>query len=223
MRVWIPVLVVATMALFAGAPAQAQSLQSQVVSLQSKIDDLHSSLAPFSGEPVPGLRGFNVVLVQGDLKTSTSSDSVPAAAAKALADLKQFLPYKSYRLLDTQWTMGSGHLTSRLRGPENRDYDLELVTHKGASPDAPVAVSRFWLRDSDANALVAGAQAQRTPDLGRTNPFAWALGARAMIDTSFSMGLGETVVVGTSRLQGDTALVVLLTAVARDSSPRGGR
>ena len=38
---------------------------------------------------------------------------------------------------------------------------------------------------------------------------------RAIIDTSFTMDLGETVVVGTSRLQGDKALIVLLTAVPR--------
>lgn len=36
-----------------------------------------------------------------------------------------------------------------------------------------------------------------------------------VIDSSFRMNLGETVVVGTSRLQGDRALIVLLTAVAK--------
>jgi hypothetical protein len=37
---------------------------------------------------------------------------------------------------------------------------------------------------------------------------------RTVIDTSFTMDIGETVVVGTSRLQGDKALIALLTAVA---------
>ena len=36
-----------------------------------------------------------------------------------------------------------------------------------------------------------------------------------LIDTSFSMRLGETVVVGTSRVRGDKALIVLLTAVRK--------
>jgi hypothetical protein len=40
------------------------------------------------------------------------------------------------------------------------------------------------------------------------------MGRRAMIDTSFTMDIGETVVVGTSRLKGDKALIALLTAVA---------
>jgi hypothetical protein len=39
-----------------------------------------------------------------------------------------------------------------------------------------------------------------------------------VIDTTFSMDIGETVVVGTSRMRGgDKALIALLTAV-----PRGG-
>jgi len=41
-------------------------------------------------------------------------------------------------------------------------------------------------------------------------------GGRRIIDTSFSMDVGETVVVGTSRLGGgDRAIIALLTAVAR--------
>jgi len=39
---------------------------------------------------------------------------------------------------------------------------------------------------------------------------------RRIIDTTFSMDVGETVVVGTSRLGGgDRAIIALLTAVAR--------
>jgi len=226
-------------------------------------------------EPIPGLRGFSVVLVQGDLKTgATAGDSVPAAAAKALADLKDFLPYKSYRLLDTQWTMGSGHISGRLIGPEGRSYDLELETRKGTT-DAPVVVSRFLLHDDavvgpqgQRFGRVQGQQGQQAQQQGQgqpqsqgqqqgqqpqapqgarqgrgvlqlysapysavfqgnagvvsRGPFGFS-GSRALIDTSFSMDIGETVVVGTSRLQGDTALIVLLTAVSRSGTARSGR
>src|SRR5688572_910962 len=68
------------------------------------------------------LNGFSVVLVEGSTSGGTATEGVPAAAAKALADLKDFLPYKSYRLLDTQWTLGSGRMANRLRGPDGRDY-----------------------------------------------------------------------------------------------------
>jgi hypothetical protein len=44
---------------------------------------------------------------------------------------------------------------------------------------------------------------------------AGASSADAIIDTSFRMDVGETVVVGTSRLQGDKALIVLVTAVGK--------
>ena len=46
-----------------------------------------------------------------------------------------------------------------------------------------------------------------------------AVGRRPVIDTSFTMDIGETVVVGTSRLKGDKALIALLTAVAPTRSP----
>src|SRR6185503_8131903 len=42
--------------------------------------------------------GFSVVLVLGDSQGGGASESVPASAAKALADLKDFLPYRSYQL-----------------------------------------------------------------------------------------------------------------------------
>ena len=45
---------------------------------------------------------------------------------------------------------------------------------------------------------------------------AHAVVMRKLIDTSFNMDIGETVVVGTSRLGGgDRAIIALLTAVAR--------
>jgi hypothetical protein len=170
-------------------------------------------------EPVPGLRGFGVVLVQGDMQTGQSTADVPAAALKALNDLKDFLPYKSYKLLDSQWTIGSGRLTGRLRGPENAGYDFELQARRGE--DVPLVVSRFVLRSSDslqertAALQSRGRTSQTTGELPQARLFAELGLHRNLIDTSFSMDLGETVVVGTSRLQGNTALIVLLTAVKK--------
>jgi hypothetical protein len=65
-----------------------------------------------------------VVLVLGDLQggPAPASEAVPAAAAKALADLKDFLPYKSYRLLDAQWTTGTDRVTSSLRGADGKEW-----------------------------------------------------------------------------------------------------
>lgn len=41
-----------------------------------------------------------------------------------------------------------------------------------------------------------------------------------IMDSTFSIALGETVVVGTSRLNGDQALIALLTAAARPGVTR---
>ena len=53
-------------------------------------------------------RGFSVVLLLGEAQSAASGDGLPPAPAlrKALNDVKDFLPYKSYRVLDTQWLRG---------------------------------------------------------------------------------------------------------------------
>ena len=203
-------------------------------------------------------QGFSVVLVLGDTKPGSSADdSVPPAARKALADMRDFLPYKSYRLLDTQWILGSERATTRLRGVDEQEYQLTLR----ASP--PVAAKmRVTFQLQEPGAVESGAAeameyAQRKAQsaaetdrlrnleldlakmrerFGEKHPntlkveaqiaeakrhVAAADGAvitrgRSVIDTSFSMDIGETVVVGTSRLRGgDKALIALLTAVPK--------
>ena len=73
------------------------------------------------------------MLVLGDLQGGTTQDNVPPAARKALTDMKEFLPYKSYRLLDVQWTLccgggrGATPVVSRLRGADGHDYELTLA------------------------------------------------------------------------------------------------
>ena len=195
------------------------------------------------------LRGISVVLVEGDLSTVTANGSLPAAAAKALADMKDFLPYKGYRVLDTQWTLGSGKIAVRLRGTAGHEYDLELTSSYSdgtsrarmdaraelglvsaaavaGAPAAGVSITEFKLRE--ANPLInafgsfrgpAQGNPQQTepvaPRGGRVAAFPGGMGSGALIETAFRMDVGETVVVGTSRLQGDKALIVLLTAVAK--------
>jgi hypothetical protein len=239
---------------------------------------------PVQSNPFPGggvvatgslaPQGFSVVLVLGEMQGNGATDSVPAAARKALADMKDFLPYKSYRFLDTQWTLCCGRSpnANRLRGPDEQDYDLEL-SPSSTGPDGKVAV-RFILREPAASsaliesASAAGASeaaeqkravermearlktlresyteghpearrlqaeiAETESALNRERVRAQQLSAaqrgataarmasetrsnaRPIIDTSFTMDIGETVVVGTSRVKGDKALIALLTAV----------
>jgi FtsZ-binding cell division protein ZapB len=222
-------------------------------------------LTPAARTNMPAPQGFSVVLVLGEMQGSGTgaADNVPPAARKALVDMKDFLPYKSYRLLDSQWTLCCGHsmIATRLRGPEQQDYDLEL--DPGPSETSGKWNVRFSLREAasspvtatngvtgDRVATVAARRAEleakikqlkeryndnhpevrmlreqlaaldreqdqmRLEESARRYRIAAVAGKRrALIDTSFTMDIGETVVVGTSRLQGDKALIALLTAV----------
>ena len=237
-------------------------------------------------EPAPR-RGFNVVLLLGDMQDASGLDTVPVAARKALSDMKDFLPYKGYRLLDTQWVLASnaGPAITRLRGMEDQEFELELrasPAYQANSPAlSPTGISvRFFLREAsdgtpapasdsgrtalhpkelekaDATALEISReifQLERERDdlqivinkgrkqieVGAKDPYdvkrqeaqlaavtqriadlklslartSSKTAGRAVIDTSFRMDDGETVVVGTSKVKGGgKALIALLTA-----------
>ena len=146
------------------------------------------------------LLGYSIVLLLGETQGGTTTgEGLSAPARKALADIKDFLPYKSYRTLDTQWLAGAESSpndrsdTGRLRGPDNQEYDFQLWSlggrpHTRAFRLLPVA-----------------------PVTSLPNPLLNSV----LLNTTFDIYVGETVVVGTSRLQGDKALVVLVTAVPR--------
>jgi len=214
------------------------------------------------GSPRP--QAFSVSLVIGDMQAASAADNLPAAARKALTDVKDFLPYKAYRLLDSQWTLccgvprGDARIVSRLRGPEDQDYGVEIVpsnagsgkyyvhfslweprglerTENTASSPFPATVARERaelerqleeLRKTNGEnhpdvvrlrrrleSLDSQSAASHDAELARRT-LAASLPRRAVIDTNFTMDVGETVVVGTSRLKGDKALIALLTAVA---------
>jgi hypothetical protein len=243
-------------------PAGVVAQQAGTVVAAQGADRGRLTLAERAKLPAP--QGFSVVLVLGEMQGAGAADNVPPAARKALADMKDFLPYKSYRLLDAQWTLccGRSMIATRLRGPEDQDYDLEL--DPGASETSGKWNVRFSLREAlptsagRANAVpidrTAALDAQRAEletklrslkdRYNETHPEVQQLKSqiaalerqavevrkeetvrrygvaamagrhRALIDTSFTMDIGETVVVGTSRLQGEKALIALLTAVA---------
>jgi hypothetical protein len=211
------------------------------------------------------VHGFSVALVLGDLKGGASPETLPLGARKALADMRDFLPYKDYRLLDTQWILccgpskiGAG-ISGRLRGvrsaqhagSDEQMYAFTVTVLDVAGSQLSV---RFWMNDAaegkgfttkltDERAFdLALAQQEREieaqlmdarkrfsaehpaiKDLAmqlervkeQTRGSRIRSGKTAVIDSTFSMDLGETVVIGTSSLKGDKALIALLTAVRR--------
>jgi hypothetical protein len=199
------------------------------------------AFAPVPVDPKLGPQAFSVVLVVGEMANAAAVDNVPAAARRALNDMKDFLPYKSYRLLDTQWTLCCGReaIYSRLRGLDDQEYELNLqasLIQMSGSNVPTVDVRAFWLSESRGHptelaTLRKAVEARRrittsAPDEElRTLEAELAAASRrsssrTIMNASFRMAVGETVVVGTSRIQGDKALIALLTAVPPKGSAR---
>jgi hypothetical protein len=259
-----------------------------------------------------GIHGFSVVLVIGGTQAAANpadaardTGQVPEAARKALADMKDFLPYKRYQLLDAAWilccTSNTTQVSGKVRGPDGRDY-LYTVDPDGVvgskltlrfmmrevvnsitssmNVDRLSATARVELGRQHAEAYreldearlqlrttkqrfdvgtatpseVEGATArarraeQRVADLanilnsdndrrfsgvsaeGRGSVAAGGRGGgargpatafgRETIDSSFSISPGETVVIGTSRINGDQALIAILTAATKPGAGR---
>ena len=263
-------------------------LQSMLAAQQPAPGGQQAPPAAKRSESRSVAQGFSVVLVLADLQASAAPDDVPPAARRALADMKDFLPYKSYKLLDAAWILGQGTsgTVTRLRGPEEQEYELRMSTspvggrttpepaESGRFPGGTVFV-RFTLNEAVGSEAahveaVLAAEARRSAETTRAtqqreeeivrleaelraaeqqknetrakelrtalararNRSASGRGGQApreyarrlvgpVIDTSFNMDVGETVVVGTSRLKGNSrALIALLTAVpAKGSRP----
>ena len=154
------------------------------------------SVTPLQAQEPKRVQGFSLLLLLGDTQGAAQPANISAPARKALADIKDFLPYKSYRVLDTQWVAGTenGNGSGNVRGLDNENYQFTLRTF-GGTPQPGATGSAL-------------ARAQLRVWTGTTSNVTF------LLDNSFNITAGETVVVGTSRVQGDRALVVLLTAVA---------
>src|SRR5436190_184966 len=131
------------------APASAQEPEA-IVAWQSPASAAKAGKPGVPTTPKPGWSGatygFSVTLVLGDMQGGGTPDSVPAAARKALTDMKDFLPYKSYRLLDSAWILGSGNVSVRLRGPDDQEYSLNLSGSATVQDPKTLRLS-FQLRD----------------------------------------------------------------------------
>ena len=252
------------------------------------------------------IQGFNIVLVVGEAtREPSSTNEVPGGARRALNDMREFLPYKYYRVVDSQWTSCcSRELVARGASIGGRLQGLTTGTSRGNSTvllptsyafalslseatDGSRIPVRFSLRRDGAGGTVGGQRMSNTVPQARTanrvlesraadlqaeleqarqqinemlkrtevglakesevrplkdryaqlerrlaetvtesygsgtstiSGHGSVLAASTIIDSSFTMEVGETVVVGTSRLGGDKALIALVTAVRRSIS-----
>jgi len=132
----------------------------------------------------PATRLFHIIVLQSTDDPSDQPDLAPGAQ-DALHDLQSMLRFKGYKLIDSAMVRSSGHSDVSL----GSNYAIEFWFHVGPSDQKPLQVEQLLLYSQVEN-------------------------APRHMETAFSMGIGETVVVGTSRpFDEDRALVVLLTAV----------
>lgn len=149
---------------------------------------------------------FNVAMVIADNDSSSPSarQVLPASMEAAIADLREFLPYKSYRLVDSALTQARSHGRVRLQAAEGEVYTAAFSFREDekAKPQA-FLVDQFSLTLEDpprADRKLLGPGVAPPP-------------SEQPLVASFRIVKGETVVVGSSRLKGgDRALIVLLTA-----------
>lgn len=145
-------------------------------------------------------RLFQIVLVRGAVGGAEEAVGIPKNAEKAIRDLRDFLPFRSYKMLDTGLLRirenDSGKI--KLEGIAPQQYEVFVAAMPGAN--GKISVWSF---------SVKAVRARSTPLPPGVAPEA----ERPIIDTSFSIDPGETVVVGSSKLGGDQALIVLFTAL----------
>ncbi|HEX4959727.1 MAG TPA: hypothetical protein VF173_02725 [Thermoanaerobaculia bacterium] len=164
------------------------------------------SRALAKADAAPLTQSFQLLLLAASTHKAASEPDVPASAQKALADLRGFLPYKSYQLLDSTW----------LRATQDKATEGRVVGRQDAGYRVKM---RFRITGNeqmflDAFELSEELSMPRPATEGKKEPAVAPHAPRDLINTSFSLKKGETIVVGTSKLDGsEDALVVLLTAV----------
>ena len=265
LRLMMATIVTASLALPGVATAQRSGQQA------ARTDQRQPTV------PMEQIQGFHVVLVVGETERGKSStENLTEAAARALKDMSDFLPYKSYRVLDAQWSSccsgPHSRISGRLQGvlgvpgPNgvvnlvHRPYTFSITARSAASGiqtrfvlvvqderGGPHAADRAELERMLENARDDLATLERRArdmkariDLGlvpqselldandkvtRARRLVEQLqlkmegieggGNLGVMDSSFTMGAGETVVVGTSKLGGDNALIAIVTAVRK--------
>ena len=138
------------------------------------------------------LEGFHVVLLAAHTQAEKWMPELPAGAMKALRDAGEVLPYKGYVLVDQGFVKGSAGREQRiaLQYP-GHEYSAGVKAGGTQAGDASVALT-ITLHE-----MVSTASESKGLEL---------------LSASFSALVGETVVVGTSRVRGtEQALVMLVT------------
>jgi hypothetical protein len=153
--------------------------------------ETHAKLARVLAErdSAPQTQVFHLVLLAAGDKPNGPAPALAPGAQKALDDLKRFLPFKSYRTVDTALIRVTRDdvAQARVAGLQAASYKVALRFRSAGADGKKLLIDGFGLHEDN---------------------------GRDLIQTSFAMDVGESVVVGTSAVGGsDEALVAILTAV----------
>ncbi len=144
---------------------------------------------------VPRTHSFRATLLVASREGGKGS-TLPEGIRKVVDDLKSFLPYASYRILDTVTITTSRGGSVKAMGPDGLPVDVRIFMN--AQVGEQLEISGFEVQA-----------------LGSTPSADGRAMGRKLIESTFSMRIGESLVVGTSALDGgQEALVVVLTAVS---------
>ena len=144
---------------------------------------------------------FQIALVLADNEPSKEPpQALPKGLQKALADIQDFLPFKSYRLYDSTLVRSTGEVHAKLKGPDG-EYIASFLFRDDSGAHTGYLVDPFSL------------DKEPTPS---EQPLPPGVAPRALESpqvSSFRIRPGETVVVGSSGLAGGKSLIVVLTAL----------
>lgn len=164
---------------------------------------------PSQARPGEASHMLSLALIVAGKEMKEGLEPLPAPVAKAISDIKGFLPYTNYEMQDTVVMRGANQIAVRadLEGPDSR-YVAQLRYQLTDDPRKLNFYEFNLVRAYEPRVPrpVRGDAEQDTPRPPST---------REVISTAFSVNVGESIVVGTSRLNGTgKALVVILTVMA---------
>lgn len=146
---------------------------------------------------------FQVAVVEASMAGSRQLEGLSEGAQQALLDAAQLLPYEGLAVRGVALIETADMASTTVSGPAGLEYKVFLRMNPVVTLDGVrIEVHEFKL--------------DRTPQRG---PGGENVGPKELLRTSFQLDSGETVVVGTSKLNGgDSALVVLVTTVPSSTS-----
>ncbi len=150
---------------------------------------------------MPRSQAFQVILLTADRAAKESLEGLPANTRKAIEDVASFLPFTRYRLVDAGWVRTANQAALTLHDADGLPLEVSLTLRGRANEQ--LLISPF----------VVDAQAVDLSSVESPTGKAVRRAGRRLLGTSFGIQLGETLVVGTSRVDGsESALVAVVSA-----------